>query len=132
MNLDKQGWQDDLRIGDRLEINFTISKFRELPMEDQVRLANLIRESPENSTNYIDAGCEVFDLASEAPIMELTEFVKNNSPEMGFVTLYIILPKDCPAKARITTKYFRENLSPEKDSVEIPEIELKRLATKEG
>jgi len=80
-------------------INSTIQDFRELPEVDKIRLANTIRDNNVKSTEYEEAGWKLIGVLNQA----------ERNQESGI-------------KASQFGSYFKDNLSPEPDSFEIPDI----------
>ena len=89
-----------LSYGTKLEVNFVVKKFLELPAKEKKRLYALTKKKDEKS--MVEVG------------VSLLALLVKNSEEMGKFAgpfdLWPVFPDDAPHKAALFWKYFRDNL----------------------
>ena len=111
---------EGINFGLAAEINLAVILFHELPEEEQSRLAAALKEEPQNSEPYADAGIEVFMAIMESSERLTTHMNNIFFGKDGVFHLYVVMPDDLAGKTERCARYFRDNLN----GTEIGEIQL--------
>ena len=107
------------------EINFGISKFRQLPLGKRQELARLVIEEDTKGEGYARAGYEIWQLVVAAEHQEdLTEYMNDILYEGESVLSMYVVFSGYPLRAYLMTKYFREHLVLTETDCDLPTIKL--------
>jgi len=120
---------DGIDRGLASEINFAITKFRELPEEKRRTLAEAILSNPTNSQAFANAGIEIYNLLLDGNPDEITKYM--NDVHCGgdqIFDFYMIVGSHSFKAARLT-HFFREHLIVTDDGCNVPEMETGETAS---
>ena len=111
------------------EINFAITKFRELPEEQRRSLAREILDNPTDSEPFAKAGIKVYELLLDADSDEVTRYMNDVHCDGDQIFDFYMIAGSHSVKAARLTHFFREHLIVTDDECNVPEMETGETAS---